>query len=180
MREPDLDAVNRALSVTVQKLTADLKMADADNTRLTAEVGGWAELNEKLLANERAIINAIPAHYLLDPPDGGSVTIAEGITRLTAARAECERQYQEKVQEIIALTAEVERLGRNIAWLGGDKLLTERDAFTARVAHLEEAISRIGRMRVEPDDVINRMTLLAAIEIAAAALPQPTPMEKTV
>jgi cell division protein FtsB len=38
MREPDLDAVNRALSVTVQKLTADLKKADADNTRLTARV----------------------------------------------------------------------------------------------------------------------------------------------
>jgi hypothetical protein len=42
---------------------------------------------------------------------------ADEIARLTAVRAECERQFQEKVQEIITLTARVAELeGALQAW----------------------------------------------------------------
>lgn len=51
----------------------------------------WQQINAQI----DAIIKAIPEHYLLDPPDGGDVSVAEGVQRMadniTALRAENER-----------------------------------------------------------------------------------------
>lgn len=43
-------------------------------------------------------------------------------------------------------------------------------ALTARVERLEAALGNIARMKMFPDDKTNRFTLLAAMEIARAAL----------
>lgn len=47
MREPDLDAVNRALSVTVQKQADELKQADRRVTTLRLVILELAELLDR-------------------------------------------------------------------------------------------------------------------------------------
>lgn len=58
----------------------------------------------------------------------------------------------------------------------GEEAADEITSLTARVKELEEALSRIARMKQEPNDAMNRMALLAASAIARAALKD---MERT-
>lgn len=38
-----------------------------------------------------AIVRAIPEHFLLDPPDGGDVSVAEGVQRMAARIEQLEK-----------------------------------------------------------------------------------------
>jgi hypothetical protein len=53
----------------------------------------------------------------------------------------------------------------------------ERDAALSEAARLRKAVEQIGRMRLFPDDVINRTTLQSAIHVARAALASPDSLE---
>jgi hypothetical protein len=55
MREPDLDTVNRTLSVTVQKLQADLAAADRLNRELRALVLALLESDPNALAADGGV-----------------------------------------------------------------------------------------------------------------------------
>jgi hypothetical protein len=126
-----------------------------------------------------------------EPAGAGYCITKAGIEKLQAIYASCvcgapDGQHYAGCSVLLMaenarLTAEVERLREEIVGRQAHDRIQVRHIkdLTARVSHLEEAITRIARMKLYPDDVINRMTLLAAIEIASAALSQPTPMEKT-
>ena len=45
---------------------------------------------EQIHAQINAIVRAIPEHFLLDPPDGGDVTVAEGVLRMADRIAQLE------------------------------------------------------------------------------------------
>jgi hypothetical protein len=106
------------------------------------------------------IVERLKSMYITHTPSASyaqvdPVTIGEAadeITRLTAARAECERQYQEKVQEIIALTAEVERLRRCLAKQPNTYMIAYEDG---RHRDLVDAV-------VQRDDAIDRLTARVA------------------
>jgi hypothetical protein len=49
---------------------------------------------EQIHAQINAIVRAIPEHFLLDPPDGGDVTVAEGVMRMAARIEQLEAALQ--------------------------------------------------------------------------------------
>ena len=57
-------------------------------TALRAEIEGWAK-------REREVIDAIPPHYLRDPPDGGDVKLHEGVQRMAAENDRLRAALQE-------------------------------------------------------------------------------------
>jgi len=81
-----------------------------------------------------------------------SFEYVEKYESLTAARAECERQYQEKVQEIITLTARVEELeaALDAAHLDFASENYNVSSLTARVAKLEAALDCVLTGRGDP------------------------------
>ena len=59
----------------------EAKRRDSTGCRIiSAYKGEWL----LILSQIDAIIRAIPAQYLLAPPDGGDVTVAEGVQRMAA------------------------------------------------------------------------------------------------
>ncbi len=54
---------------------------------LLAERDALKAENEKLLALERDMSNALPGHYYMDPPDGGDVPVLEQLRRMATDAA---------------------------------------------------------------------------------------------
>lgn len=82
-----------------------------------------------------AIVRAIPEHFLLDPPDGGDVTVAEGVQRM-AARIEQleaallgeETEHSRRIMEVDRLRAALRAVIRYAGNAGDDYLANEARA----------------------------------------------------
>ena len=76
--------------------------AAAEIERLTAEVERCDKSNYELIAEIGKISLAIPAEFILDPPDGGDVSTVEGVRRVVA--------------ELTTLRTTNERLREGLEW----------------------------------------------------------------
>lgn len=55
---------------------------------------------EQIHAQINAIVRAIPEHFLLDPPDGGDVTVAEGVQRMAARIEKLESDLSDALTDL--------------------------------------------------------------------------------
>jgi hypothetical protein len=70
----------------------------AETLKLTAELAAANEVINSLVKTEDEVTKAIGGQYLLDPPDGGDVSLAEGVERIKAELA-AERERVEKLSQ---------------------------------------------------------------------------------
>ena len=82
---------------------------------MTSYKSEWQEIHMQI----DAIVRAIPQHFLLDPPDGGEVSVAEGVQRMAASIEKLEAallgeetEHSRRIMEVDRLRAALRRIDR--------------------------------------------------------------------
>lgn len=105
---PKAEPSDEALIVAAVELAAEYQAAKPENESAAFKARNFAidALRARLAAKDEALAKsikeladisaAIGTHEFMDPPDGGSVTLAEQVRRMRAALAECRAKVIEE------------------------------------------------------------------------------------
>lgn len=136
----------------VQKEYAEALGCAGDNESILEAIDGWQEqartidmsngvLNSRIADTDDALCKLLPGCQYMDPPDGGSVTPLEQVSRMVA---DYRQQIAEQAKSIDFLKKQLAQLANfNPDW---DKLEAATDSLREQMAELTEANKRIAEL----------------------------------